>query len=160
MDLSLELKDHFQRKKALYLAICHFGLDEYQESMQYFQGLVDSAGQVQIRARFEDLERTSKKFDPDRLQLMSVILPGLGQTVAGDPRSGLNSFLLLGGIITYSYFTMITYGILDGTLVLTSWFYRYYSGGHKKAYQLGEDRIGEKKAHIYRALLEVVQSDP
>jgi len=92
--------------------------------------------------------------------MMSIFLPGLGQTYGGDIGSGLNSVLLLSGIAAYSYHTMVTYRILDGILVLTSWFYRYYTGGHRKAYKIGDQKILVRRNSIYRQILTVVAQHP
>jgi len=156
-DLPDQLPPYFERKKNLYFAICHFGLNDIHQSLQYFAEIVDSAGYGQIDSCFVELNKYQKKYDPDKLEMMSIFIPGLGQTVAGDLESGLNSLLLLSGITAYSYFTMISYGILDGTLVLTTWFYRYYTGGHRKAYELGAQKIQEKKKITYLQVLDVVK---
>jgi tetratricopeptide (TPR) repeat protein len=157
-DLPEQLSPYFERKKNLYFAICHFGLDDIYQSLQYFSQIVDSTGMTQIDSSFVQLNKVEKKYDPDKLEMMSIILPGLGQAYAGDLKSGLNSILLLGGIVTYAYHTMLVYSILDGTLVLTSWFYRYYTGGHRKAYELGVEKIQEKRNETYLQVMDIIRS--
>ena len=157
-DLPEHLSPHFEQIKNLYFAICHFGLNEKYESLQYFAQIVDSAGLHQIDSCFVQLNKVEKKYDPDKLEMMSIILPGLGQTYAGDLKSGLNSLLLLGGIVTYAYHTMLVYSILDGTLVLTSWFYRYYTGGHRKAYDLGVKKIQEQRNETYLQVMDITRN--
>jgi len=157
-DLPEQLTPYFERIKNLYLAICHFGLDEKYLSLQYFSQIVDSAGLDQIDSCFVQLNKVEKKYDPDKLQMMSILLPGLGQTFAGDLKSGLNSILLLGGIVTYAYHTMLVYSILDGTLVLTSWFYRYHTGGHRKAYELGVKKIQEQRNETYLQVMDITRN--
>ncbi|HDS06020.1 MAG TPA: hypothetical protein ENO05_00205 [Bacteroides sp.] len=156
-DLPETSSPYFEAKKNLYTAVCHFGLGETDRSLAYFIEVVDSAGMAEISTLIGDLKRFEKKYDPDRLQLMSIFLPGLGQLVAGDLKNGLNSILLLGGIGVYSYHTMVTYSILDGTLFLLTWFYRYYTGGHKKAYELGAGKIRDQQRVTYQQILEVVR---
>lgn len=158
LDLPDRLSPYFEYKKNLYLAICYFGLDDDQQSLLYFSKLVDTAGIDRLEAKFSELAGHRKKYDPDKLELMSIFIPGLGQTVAGDFGSGLNSLLLLGGIAAYSFYTGITYGLLDGTLVLLTGGYRYYTGGHKKAYDLGEERIEDMKSSTYLQILEIVDN--
>lgn len=154
-----ELSPHFEAKKNLYYAICHFGLNETDRSLEYFARIVDSTGADQIETLMASYEKVQNKYDPDRLEIMSIFLPGLGQLVAGDVKNGLNSILLLGGIAAYSFHTMRVYGILDGTLVLVTWFYRYYTGGHKKAHELGAARIREQQRVTYRRIMETVASN-
>ena len=156
-DLPEELSPYFEGKRMLYFAICHFGLDEINQSLQYFSEIVDPTGYHQIDSCLVQLNKFEKKYDPHKLEMMSIFLPGLGQTVAGDVGSGLNSFLLLGGIVAYSYYTMLAYSILDGTLVLTTWFYRYHTGGHRKAYALGSEKIQEERNATYLQILEIVK---
>ncbi|MDF1576693.1 MAG: hypothetical protein P1P86_16020 [Bacteroidales bacterium] len=156
-DLPEQLSPYFERIKNLYFAICHFGLDEKYLSLNYFSQIVDSAGLFQIDSCFVQLNKVEKKYDPDKLEMMSILLPGLGQTYAGDLRSGLNSLLLLGGIVTYAYHTMLVYSILDGTLVLTSWFYRYYTGGHRKAYELGVRKIQAQRNETYLQVMDITR---
>jgi tetratricopeptide (TPR) repeat protein len=158
LDLPDRLSPYFEYRKNLYFAICYFGLDDDEQSLQYFSNLVDSAGIDLLEDLFSMLAECRKKYDPDRLELMSIFLPGLGQTVAGDFASGLNSVLLLGAISAYSLYTGITYGLLDGTLVLLTGGYRYYSGGHKKAFNLGVERIEEMKNHTYLHVLEIINN--
>jgi tetratricopeptide (TPR) repeat protein len=153
-----ELPPHFEAKRNLHYAICHFGLDETGRSLEYFSRIVDSTGADRIEALMTAYKKVRKKYDPDRLEIMSIFLPGLGQLVAGDVKNGLNSVFLLGGIAAYSFHTMRVYGILDGTLVLVTWFYRYYTGGHKKAHELGEARIREQQRLTYRRIMEAVAS--
>ncbi len=155
-DLPESLSPYFERKKNLYFAICHFGLDEKYQSLQYFSQIVDSSGYHRIDSCLVQLNKYEKRYDPDKLEMMSILLPGLGQSFAGDLKSGLNSILLLGGIITYSYYTMLAYSILDGTLVLTTWFYRYYTGGHRKAYELGAKKIREQRNETYLQVMDIV----
>lgn len=152
-----QLSLYFERKKNLFFAICHFGLNDAAQSLQYFAKIVDSSGLHQIDLSFLQFEKYQKKYDPDKLEMMSIFLPGLGQTFSGDIGSGLNSVLLLSGIAAYSYYTMIAYSILDGTLVLTTWFYRYYSGGHRKAYELGTKKIQDRKNVTYLQIIDIVK---
>ncbi|MFO7935704.1 MAG: tetratricopeptide repeat protein [Bacteroidales bacterium] len=156
--LPAELSPYFEAKKDLYYAICHFGLNETEESVEYFSRIVDSTGADRIETLMKAYQKVRKKYDPDRLEIMSIFLPGLGQLVAGDVKNGLNSLFLLGGIAAYSFHTMRIYGILDGTLVLVTWFYRYYTGGHKKAHELGAARIREQQRMTYRKIMETVAS--
>ena len=153
-----KLSPYFEVKKDLYYAICHFGLNETEESVEYFSRIVDSTGADRIDSLMKAYQKVRTKYDPDRLEIMSIFLPGLGQLVAGDVKNGLNSLFLLGGIAAYSFHTMRIYGILDGTLVLVTWFYRYYTGGHKKAHELGVTRIREQQRMTYRKIMETVAS--
>ncbi len=155
-DLPDRLPPYFEAKRQLYLGICHYGLEDHDEAKRYFSMLVDSSDQLQVEVLFTAFEKQRHKYDPDRLEIMSIFLPGLGQTVAGDPLAGINALFLLGGIATYSYYTALSYSFLDGALVLVSWFYRYYTGSHKKAYQLGLEKQAELREAYYLRLLGLI----
>ena len=105
-DLPNQLSPYFETKKYLYFAICHYGLEEHAESLNYFEKVVDSTGLKLIDSSLVELNKFQKKYDPDRLEMMSIFLPGLGQTYAGDVGAGLNSLLLLTAITGYAYYTM------------------------------------------------------
>ena len=158
--LPADLSDYFQFQRALYTGICHFGLNDLENARQSLSPLVDSAGESQLDSLFLDYEEYRRKYDPDRLEMMSIILPGLGQTYGGKPGSGINSLLLLTAISTYSYYTTITYSLLDGLLFFTSWFYRYYTGGHRKAHEIGVELLDSKKEEVYTSLLNLVLPPP
>lgn len=159
-DFPTHLTPYFESKRNLYFAICYFGLEDHAESLTYFAEIVDSTGLNLIDSTLVLLNKYQKKYDPDKLEMMSIFLPGLGQAYAGNIGNGLNSIILLAGIVTYSYYTMIAYTILDGTLVLTSWFYRYYAGGHRKAYELGLRKIQKKRFTTYLQILDLVKRNP
>jgi tetratricopeptide (TPR) repeat protein len=148
---------YFEDKKNLYMGICYYGLNDNPSSFDYFSELLDSTGMQQISSIFADFEKFSKRFNPRKIEIMSYIFPGLGQIYAGDPGSGLNSFVLLSGIAVYGLFTMANYGFLDGFLVLSSWFYRYYTGGAKNAADIAHLKLEKKKSANYLKILQIVE---
>ena len=148
--------DHMKRRQ-LYLGIAQFGLEDLDASLESFATILDTAGTAAVKAELAVYDKYREKYDPDRLQTMSIFLPGLGQIYGGKPASGINSIMLLAAISTYSYFTIINYSLLDGLLVFTSWFYRYYTGGHRNAYEIGLRRLQEKKQQTYQSLLRIIR---
>jgi tetratricopeptide (TPR) repeat protein len=158
LDLPDNTIEFLQAKKNLYLGICCFGLNNYEDSRKYFTALLDSTGILQINSLFDEFSRYNNKFRPGKIELMSKLLPGLGQFYAGNILDGLNSFILLSGIGIYSLITALNYGIVDGILMLSSWFYRYYSGGYTNASKLSEKKIAEKKTEVYSEILMVIEN--
>lgn len=134
-----------QNKKNLYMGICCFGMNDYENSKGCFSALLDSLGIRNLEEVFNDFSRFNKKFRPGKAELMSMILPGLGQIYTGNVTDGLNSFLLISGVTIYSLVTAVNYAIIDGLLVLSSWFYRYYSGGFSNASDLAQKKTRQKK---------------
>ena len=157
-DLPENISSYFENKKNLYMGICYYGLNDNPSSLDYFSELLDSTGMQQISSIFADFEKFSKRFNPRKIEIMSFLFPGLGQIYAGDPGSGLNSFFLLSGIVVYGLYTMANYGFLDGFLVLSSWFYRYYTGGAKNAADIANLKLEKRKAANYLKILEIVDS--
>jgi len=157
MDMPKIQSDYVLDKQNLYLAISHFGLNEFKESEEYFLKVVDSIGVIQIQEKFSSLSKFNKRFNPDKIEKMSRILPGLGQFYVGDIKNGINSIVLISGIMYYAIHTAITYSYVDGGLILVSWFNRYYSGGYKKARHAAEHKIESKKSHIYEEIILIIE---
>jgi tetratricopeptide (TPR) repeat protein len=145
-------------KKNLYFGISYFGLDDYKSSVASFSEILDSVGVQKLNQMIADFMKFRKKFRPEKLETMSMFFPGLGQIYAGDIGSGVNSIVLLGIITMYAVYTAVTYGFIDGALLLTSWFYRYYTGGSMKANNLAQIKITRKKAQVYSRILELVEN--
>ncbi|MBN1388736.1 MAG: hypothetical protein JW965_09835 [Bacteroidales bacterium] len=158
-----DLPDHFsgylRKKKSLYMGICYFGLSEYDNSREYFSTLFDSTGTEKVNNLFADFESLSQKFRPGKVELMSMLLPGLGQIYTGELFSGLNSFFLISGVTVYAVITAVNYTLLDGLLVLSSWFYRYYSGGFTNARNLAVQKIENEKARVYFEIFSLIEKN-
>jgi tetratricopeptide (TPR) repeat protein len=158
LDLPDNTIELLRAKKNLYLGICCFGLNNYEDSRKYFTALLDSTGIAQINSLLNKFYRYNNKFKSGKVELMSMLLPGLGQFYTGNILDGLNSFILLSVIGIYSLVTAINYGIIDGILMLSSWFYRYYSGGYTNASKLSEKKIADKKAEVYSEIFKIIEN--
>lgn len=157
MDMPENPSNYLLDKRNLYFAISHFGLNEFKESEDYFSKVVDSIGVAQIQQTFNSFNKFSRKFNPDKIEKMSRILPGLGQFYIGDIKNGINSLVLISGVVYYAIYIATTYTLVDGGLVLFSWFNRYYSGGYKKARHAAEHKIESKKSHVYEDIMFIVE---
>lgn len=146
------------KRKEFYIGTTYFGMNEYELALEHFASITDSTGSQQLSRLLEEFEIFRKKYNPRRLETMSKILPGLGQMVAGETFSGLNSMTLLGAILYYSVVTAIGYGYIDGMLVLSNWFYRYYTGGYSNAAAMGIHKTELKKGEIYSGIIEVIEN--
>lgn len=158
-DISVSNNIYFENKINLYSGICYFGQSDYNEALSYLTHIVDSKGAVQLNALFKDFEKYNKRFNPERIELMSSILPGLGQIYIGKIGSGVNSIVLLTGVVAYAFYTMSAYSFIDGALVLSSWFYRYYKGGAQKANLAAEAKLKEKKSKVYSEIISIVEKN-
>ncbi len=157
-----DLPDHssvyLQNKRNLYMGICHFGLNEYDNSHEYFSEIVDSAGVEKVNTLFSDFERFNKIFRPGKVEIMSMFLPGLGQIYTGHTFNGINSFILISGVTVYAVITTINYSLIDGLLVLSSWFYRYYSGGFTNARNFAVQKIEDEKTRVYSEIFSLIEN--
>lgn len=70
---------------------------------------------------------------------------------------GRHSMVLLSGVFYISLSTALNYGFIDGMLKLSSWFYRYYSGGHINANILARDKIENEKSKVYNQILDLIE---
>lgn len=150
--------DYFRDKKNLYAGICYFGLADYNESKSYLTQLVDSTGMAELDKIFAGFIRYNKKYNPEKIEIMSLILPGLGQIYTGEMGSALNSVALLTVIVGYAYYTTSVYGWIDGALVLSSWFYRYYKGGAQKANIAAQEKLENMKIQVYSDILSLIEN--
>ncbi len=151
--------DHLNDKKNLYLGICYFGLNDYPNSLSYLSKLVDSVGVQQLNQTITDFVKSNKKYNPDKIEIMSLIFPGLGQFFIGDIGMGVNSLVLLSVVTYYAYITVVNYAVFDGVLVLSSWFYRYYKGGSIKAKNAAIDKESDRKLSVYSAIITIVENN-
>jgi hypothetical protein len=90
---------------------------------------------------------------------MSRLLPGSGQIFVGETGSGINSFLLLSAVSLYAMNTGINYSFIDGVLVLSSWFYRYYTGGFTNANEMAVQKLESEKIRVYAEIIELIESN-
>ena len=150
---------YFENKKNLYFAISYFGLNNFDAANYHFSQIVNPEIQAEIAEVFTDFIRFKKKYRPEKVEMMSLFLPGLGQMFVGDYSSGLNSILLLTAVSFYAAYTASSYGLIDGALVLSSWFYRYYMGGSMKAKMAADEKLIEEKIRVYAELISLVEKN-
>ncbi|MFO8234649.1 MAG: hypothetical protein R6U04_04485 [Bacteroidales bacterium] len=157
-----DLPDHpsefLQDKKDLYLGICYFGLNDMDDSQEHFSELFDSTGIKKVDRLFSDFKDYKKKYRPRKVELMSMLLPGLGQIYTGEVFSGLNSFFLITGVTVYAVYTAVNYALVDGLLVLSSWFYRYYTGGYTNASSFAIKKIENERTNVYHEILTCIEN--
>lgn len=134
------------KKKNLYNGICYFGLEQYDSAYFYFKKSIpenDTSKLIVLEEQFKKRKKLNKPNESISI-ILSIILPGAGQIYAGDIKNGLNSVLLVGGILGVGVFApSISYSL---TL---PFFYRYYIGGLSHARQIAIDKKLRKKQDFY-----------
>jgi hypothetical protein len=93
---------------------------------------------------------------PKRARIMSMILPGLGQTYSGDLKSGLNSLLLTSGLIALGINISIRYRLVDAVFSILPWYQRYYTGGYGKAEEIAIRKRQKKRNEVYTKVLKLI----
>jgi tetratricopeptide (TPR) repeat protein len=149
--------DYFSKKIKLYEGICQFGLNNFDASYKLLSQLVDSTGTKKLASIFTALKKFNKKYNPDRIEKMSRIVPGLGQIYAKDWKNGINSIALILLVSYYSVLTAYSYSYLDGALIMSSWFTRYYSGGALKARNIAEKRLLTNQSIVYQKIMQIIK---
>jgi tetratricopeptide (TPR) repeat protein len=139
--------------------ITYFYLGEYSESKHYFGEAADSLQFQQITgldADFSCLKQIEKRYNPKTAKVMSIIIPGSGQMWVGDYRDGINSILLVSGLLGASVALSGSLSLFDSFVIIAPWFQRYYMGGFQKAYEIATVKQQKEKnkvlAHIVKTL--------
>lgn len=156
-DLPAHPSEFLQDKKNLYLGICYFGLNDMDKSRDHFVELFDSTGIQKVDRLFSDFNDFKRKYRPGKIELMSMLLPGLGQVYTGEIFNGLNSFFLISGVTVYAVYTAANYALIDGLLVLSSWFYRYYTGGYTNASAFAVKKIENERTDVYHEIFTLIE---
>ncbi len=157
-DIPQTKSEYFDAKLNLYFAISYYGLDDLVNAQFYFSQFLGPEGRRDIDIIFVDFERFKRKYKPRKIELMSKFIPGLGQLKLGNFGSGINSFLLVGGAVSYAAYTASAYGLIDGALLLSS-FYRYYLGGANQAKVESIKKIREEKRRTYLEIMSLIDKN-
>lgn len=142
-----------QKRKYLYQGICHFGIKQYDESLDCLRNSLPGTDTVRLfnLERIFENKKILNRPDKTLATILSIILPGTGQFYSGDLKSGMNSILLLGGLYLIGSTISVT-----GFIVIIPFLYRYYIGGILNARQAAEAKQKEKQHIFYLNLMGVL----
>lgn len=101
-------------------------LSNFEEFSQRFPNIYSEETQAEFKKQIDEIKKAKKK-NPTTAAWLSI-LPGLGQVYAGNPKDGLNAFLLNGTLITATVFSIITQNYADVILVEAGLVVRFYRG--------------------------------
>ncbi|MEJ2662850.1 MAG: hypothetical protein P8107_02225 [Spirochaetia bacterium] len=107
---------------------------------------------MKLLARAQKLPYKSKEL----AYFLSMIIPGAGQTYAGDPVQGLNALLINGAAGTFTVYTAIDGYYLDAGLLFLYVFMRYYSGNLYHAQRLTVQYNRMLNKHMAQELLDLL----
>lgn len=139
-------------------AICHYGLEEFERSEEYFLNIAasDSTATQEIKEIFSDKKKFNKP-NPKTISILSLFIPGLGQIISGDLKEGLNSFILVEGIGVLAVYVGFRYSIIDAVFTVLPWYQRYLLGGSDKAEKIAIRKRAQNRNEIFHEILEVLE---
>lgn len=143
-----------QKRLSFYIATCYFGLEDFKQSKSYFELCLASKDTAVLSELFSSKNLMSPS--PKTAKIMSIFLPGLGQTYSGDLKSGLNSLLLTSGLIALGINISIRYTPVDAIFAILPWIQRYYTGGYIKAEGIAIRKRQLKRNELYTKILHLV----
>lgn len=146
-----------QKRLNFYLATCYFGLEDFSKAQTCFQSCMEMKDNKELSDLFSRKNLLSPS--PQKARIMSMILPGLGQTYSGDLKSGLNSLGLTAGLITLAINIGIKYRPIDAIFSILPWYQRYYTGGYGKAEEIALKRREHKRNETYTKILKLVSEN-
>ncbi|MEM7367171.1 MAG: hypothetical protein AAF587_01150 [Bacteroidota bacterium] len=152
---------YFLRKQAFYQGIIAFQQADFDQAESYFLGMIDPS-ETEIIAAIENIFQQNhrlKRFNPNKVRIMSAVLPGLGQLYCGEYKDAINSLLLVGGLGVLFGYTTVNLSLVDALVSIFPWYQRYFVGGYRRAYRLAEDKIIKERAGLYQELLNQMEKN-
>lgn len=147
-----------ENKINLFTAVAFFGVEDYSQAYESMRKILPEEEATKLEEFFIRFEKMRNRFRPGKIEMMSILFPGLGQIYCGNPISGINSIILVGGIAVVAVWVWHTYGLLDALLSVSSWYYRYYTGGIQNARGAALDRIAHERENTYNQMIQLVEN--
>ena len=129
---------------ALYEGYCHYMLSDFTSAEAAFSLLCHTDAQKADLGSLILEAGKIEKINPKTYQVLSYIMPGLGQILLGDLKNSLNSVFLNGGLIILFIDTAKKLSLFDASISVVPWLFRYYSGGAKVTMNLAEQKKQSK----------------
>lgn len=146
--------DSIRKKRInLHLAVSYFQVEDFENSKTYFKTIIPKVAHDQVDLIFKKNKGLEKRYNPIKLQILSALIPGAGQIYAGYYKEGANSLILVSSFMALLIRTSRIYGLAHGFISVYPWVSRYHTGGIKKVYLLGEEKIKTKRNIYYHELL-------
>jgi tetratricopeptide (TPR) repeat protein len=143
-----------QKRLNFYLATCYFGLEDFSQAKTYFETCLPVHDTAELATLFT--RKNLQSPSPKTARVLSMIIPGLGQTYSGDLKSGFNSLILTSGLIALAVNIGIRYRPIDAILSVLPWYQRYYTGGYGKAEEIAIRRQQQKRSDVYNKILKLI----
>jgi len=120
-------------------------LDRFQESKVLFERYALKNGlQINSNELYNFLKKKPK--NPDKAQLLSFLMPGLGQAYAGFPKEALASAGLQALALGFGIYHVLNRYYLIGFFTGAGLFQSFYFGGARRAATMAEETNRKRKA--------------
>ena len=152
-------------KKLAYISLIKSNLENWeweraQKEFTDFTTLYPDLYTLEEIQKFNKLieeQKNAKEKNP-KLALYLSIIPGLGQTYAGNPKDGLNAFILNASLIAASTYSLITQNYADFILVEIELLIRFYKGNLANAEQEAVKYNLEQNEKYAHKMMEIVEN--
>ena len=94
-------------------------------------------------------------FNPNAASFYSAVLPGLGQSVHGDFKNGINSFVINAALITAFVYTGMQYNFISSFLFFSVYWPRFYIGGIAGSKDIANHKLKAIQKEYLRNYLKV-----
>jgi len=148
-----------EREKMLFMGVSYWGLGDFDQAFKSFLQAVPE-NEISQRQKLLDLQHQfAKALKPafPLLPVMSGIIPGSGQLLAGKFKEGIVSILLCGGIAAAGINSVFLFGDTAIMLFLGPWFLRYYLGGIDQVSQIIQQQRLEKRNLAFSLAMEQME---
>jgi tetratricopeptide (TPR) repeat protein len=154
-------KNNYHEVKLNFLrGIAYFGLHEDKLSETFFNKCLfqlSFKNDSVIKRDFYAIKKAEKRFNPRTAYFLSLVLPGTGQFYSGSIKEGLNSAILLDGLLFAAVLLAREYSTVTSFVTILPWFQRYYLGGANKAERLAHEKQLAKRNDIYQNILQTIE---
>ncbi len=156
--LSDPIDQSLNREKMFYLGISYWGLNKYDMA---FESFINSLQESEFEKRQQLIILKNESRNLIRpgfsiLPLMSILIPGSGQILAGEIKEGIISTLLCGGIATVGIKSVYTFNNGVAILYMWPWFLRYYIGGVRQTQTLVQQNRAVKRDEVFNLVLDIL----
>ena len=146
-------------RKLILTGVACWGLGDYQGAFNHFRSSVIVPGSQKVDSLIALQAESSKMLKPgfSILPVMSSLVPGSGQIMAGHPRDGLMSFTLCSGIGSAAVISIFLTNYNAFFLFAGPYFLRYYLGGIQNALEMTAEKKGARRSAVCSEALRILE---
>ncbi len=161
LNLSDSLDFQYSNKKNFYLAVCYWGMEDFEKAKNSFLEILpneNKSATEEINLLFRK-KRNLHRPNPKTAKLLSIFIPGSGQIYSSDLKNGINSFVLTGVFVAIGIYMTQFYSIFDAVLTSIPWFMRYHKGGYRAAHKIAQQKRDNRRNETYQEVLKIIKQN-